>query len=161
MAKPETLKRALIEQNVPADIVHAINKDFADITDKSLKTKKAGYLFHAMNVLDAALDEDTRRNLMHSCACTIGSSVEKKAEQFAKKTQGLPLEEKVRRLREIKHLGNPVLQEDGTILVQSGIENGGTCRCPCPQISGVGRRPLPIACAAKGTTNTNMKRPSA
>jgi len=137
MAKPETLKRALIEQNIPADIVRAINKDFAEVTDKSPKAKKAKYLFHAMNVLDAALDEDTRRNVMHACPCTIGSSVEKKAEQFAKKTQSLPLEEKVRMLREIKHLGNPVLREDGTILVKSGIENNGAYRCPCPQISGV------------------------
>ncbi len=137
MAKPETLRRILNEYNIPTDTIEKINAGFDDIADKSSKKKKAQYLFHAMNVIDTELDENTRQKVMESCACTIGSSVEKKTEQFARKTQGLSLQEKVRLLCEVKHLGNPVLQDDGTIFIGYAVENGRTYSCPCPQISGV------------------------
>lgn len=136
MAKPDTLKRVLRDCNIPADTINRINGDFDDITDKSPKKEKTKYLLHAVNVMDAELDENTRRKVMEACACTIGSSVEKKTEQFAKKTQNLPIEEKVRLLNQMKHLGNPVLQSDGTILINSGILDKGVYRCPCPQIRG-------------------------
>lgn len=137
MAKPETFKRVLNERNIAGDIVNRINSGYETVTDKSPKKKKAQYLFHAVNVLDVTLDTSTCREIMESCACSIGSSIDRVVAQFAKKTQGLPLEEKVRKLCEIKHLGSPILQEDGTILVHSGSTNDGVYHCPCPQISGV------------------------
>ena len=47
MAKPETLKRVLNEKNIRADILYKINGGYENVTNKSAKTKKAEYLFHA------------------------------------------------------------------------------------------------------------------
>lgn len=101
------------------------------------KRKKAQYLFNAVNVLDNTLDTKTRQKIMEACACSIGTSIDKAVAQFAKKAQHLSIEEKVHKLSEIQHLGNPVLQADGTIIVGTNIGSNGVYKCPCPQISGV------------------------
>ncbi len=137
MAKPETLKCMLIEQHINANIADNINNSYEDVNDKSSKKKKATYLFHAVSVLENELDQETLCNFMQSCACTVGSSVDKYVAQFANKYNNLPLAEKIHKLCEIKHLGSPVLQEDGTILINSGVAANGVFRCPCPQIDGV------------------------
>lgn len=136
MAKPETLKRMLIEQHIDANIADNINKGYEDVTDKSSKKKKTTYLFHAVSILENELDKETLCNFMQSCACTVGSSLDKSIAQFAEKYNDLPLPEKIHKLCEIKHLGSPVLQEDGTILINSGVTANGVFRCPCPQIDG-------------------------
>ena len=136
MAKPETLKRMLIEQHIDSNIADNINNGYEDVTDKSSKKKKATYLFHAVSVLENELDKKTLCNFMQACACTINSSLDKSVAQFAKRYNGLPLVEKIRKLCEIKHLGSPVLQEDGTILINSGVAANGVYRCTCPQIDG-------------------------
>lgn len=136
MAKPETLKRMLIEQHINPNIADNINNGYEDVTDKSPKKKKITYLFHAVSVLENELDKETLCNFMQSCACTVGSSVDKYVAQFAKQYNNLSLAEKIHKLCAIKHLGSPVLQEDGTILINSGVAVSGVFRCPCPQING-------------------------
>jgi hypothetical protein len=134
MAKPETLKRVLNEQHIDAIVVEKINGAYENVNNKSPKKKKAEYLFHAVNEMDRLLDKDTRQRLMESCACTIDSSgLNKTVAQFASKTKGLSLMEKIAKLGEIDHLGKPALRKDGTILV----DLGSGVACPCPQIAGV------------------------
>jgi len=139
MAKPETLKRILKEQNIDENVVNKINSGFENVTDKSSKKKKAEYLFHAVNEMECSLDKDTCQRILGSCACvTNGSGLEKTIKQFVEKTKGLSLKEKINKLCENKHMGNPVLMKDGTILVSPGsISENGIYSCPCPQISGV------------------------
>jgi len=138
MAKPETLKRILVEHNVDKNIINKINVGYENVTNKSAKKKKAQYLFHAVNEMDKSLDKDTCQKIMEECACTIGSSLEKKVRQFAEKINGLSLKEKIKKVGEIKHLGNPVLRKDGTILVNLANTNeDGKYICPCPQVIGV------------------------
>jgi hypothetical protein len=138
MAKPETLKRVLVEHNVDKNIINKINNGYENVTNKSAKKKKAQYLFHAINEMDKSLDKDTCQKILEECACTIGSSLEKKVRQFAVKNNGLSLKEKIKKICEIKHLGNPVLRKDGTILVNLANTNeDGKYICPCPQVSGV------------------------
>jgi hypothetical protein len=139
MAKPETLKRVLVEQNIDKNIVNKINNGYENMTDKSPKKKKTEYLFHAINEMEHLLDDDTRQRILQSCACAVsGSGFEKIINQFAKKSNGLSLKEKIKNLNEIKHMGNPVLRKDGTILVSLGSNNETAIyRCTCPQISGV------------------------
>jgi hypothetical protein len=138
MAKPETLKPMLIEEHINANIADNINNGYENVTDKSSRKKKTTYLFHAVSILENELDKETLCNFMRSCACTIGSSVDKYVAKFAKQYNNLSLAEKVLKLCEIKHLGSPVLQEDGTILVNSGVAVNGVFRCQCPQIDGAG-----------------------
>lgn len=45
MAKPETLKRVLSEQNINTDIVNKINNGFENVTDKSPKKKESAISF--------------------------------------------------------------------------------------------------------------------
>jgi len=138
MAKPETLKRVLVEHNVDKDIINKINNGYENITNKSAKKKKAQYLFHAVNEMDKSLDKDTCLKILEECACTIGSSLEKKVRQVAEKINSLSLKEKIKKVAEIKHLGNPILRKDGTILVNLANTNeDGKYVCPCPQVSGV------------------------
>ena len=136
MAKPETFKRVLNEQHIDANIVEKINGGYENVNNKSPKKKKAEYLFHAVNEMDRSLDKDTCRRVMESCGCTIppeSSGLNKTVAQLAKKTNGLSLKEKIAKLGESRHLGNPALRRDGAILVDLG--RGSTC--PCPQISGL------------------------
>ena len=139
MAKPETLKRVLEEHNVDKNIINKINNGYENVTNKSAKKAKAKYLFHAINEMDKSLDKDTCQKILEECACTIGSSLEKKVRQFAEKNNGLPLKEKIKKLCEIKHLGNPILRKDGTILLNDlGFKDkANVYSCPCPQVSGV------------------------
>jgi hypothetical protein len=142
MAKPETLKRVLKEQNIDENVVNKINSGFGSVTDKSSKKKKAEYLFHAVNEMERSLEKDTCQRILESCACTTnGSGLEKNIKQFVEKTKGLSLKEKIKKLCENKHMGNPVLMKDGTIMVGPcanfpNNENG-IYSCLCPQISGV------------------------
>jgi hypothetical protein len=133
MVKPETLKRILNEQHIDANIVKKINSGYENVNNKSSKKKKAEYLFHAVNEMEHSLDKDSCRRVMELCACTIDSSLNKTVAQFAYKTNGLSLKEKIVKLGEIKHLGNPALRKNGTILVE--LASGSSC--PCPQIDGV------------------------
>ena len=139
MAKPETLKRVLKEQNIDENVVNKINVGFENVTDKSAKKKKAEYLFHAVNEMERSLDKDTCQRILESCACvTKGSGLEKTIKRFTEKTKSLSLKEKIEELCKIKHMGNPVLLKDGTILVSPGsISENSIYSCPCPQISGV------------------------
>jgi len=59
MAKPETLKRVLEEQNVDKNVINKINNGYENVTNKSAKKAKAKYLFHAINEMDKSLDKDT------------------------------------------------------------------------------------------------------
>ena len=134
MAKPETLKRVLKEQHIDKNVVEKINDGYENVNNKSPKKKKAEYLFHAVDEMDSSLDKESCRQIMELCACTIDSSgLNKIVAQFAEKTNGLSLKEKIEKLANINHLGNPALREDGTMLVDLG--SGSTC--PCPQISGI------------------------
>ena len=90
MAKPETLKKILVEHNVDKNIVNKINDGFENVTNKSARKKKTQYLFHAINEMDKSLDKDTCKKILEECACTKGSSLEKKVRQFAEKNNGLP-----------------------------------------------------------------------
>jgi hypothetical protein len=138
MAKPETLKRVLAKHNVDKNIINKINNGYINVTNKSAKKKKAEYLFHAINEMDKSLDKNVCQKILEECACTIGSSLEKKVRQFAVKINGLSLKDKIKKLSEIKHLGNPILRKDGTILVNLASTNeNGNYSCPCPQVSGV------------------------
>lgn len=136
MAKPETLKQVLIEQHIDKNIVEKINGGYENVNNKSPKKKKAEYLFHAVKEMDILLDKETCCKIMKLCACTIppnSSGLNKTIAQFAEKTDGLSLKEKIVKLGEIKHLGIPTLKKDGTILVDIGSGSA----CLCPQINGI------------------------
>ncbi|MDR0473296.1 MAG: hypothetical protein LBH43_06465 [Treponema sp.] len=138
MAKPETFKKVLAKYKIDKKIVNRINNSYENITNKSTKKKKAEYLFHAINEMDKLLENDICQKILEECACTIGSGLEKKVRQFAVKNNGLSLNEKINKICEIKHLGNPILRKDGTILVNLGsINEANVYSCSCPQISGV------------------------
>jgi len=142
MAKPETLKSMLEKHNVDKDIINTINNGYENVTNKSTKKQKAEYLFHAVNEMDKSLDKDTCKEILEECACTIGSSLEKKVRQFAVKANGLPLKEQIK-LGKLSILtgsmGNPILRKDNTILVNlANVDKNGKYVCPCPQVSGVG-----------------------
>jgi len=135
MAKPETLKRVLVENNVDKNFINKINYGYENVTNKSAKKKKAQYLFHAINEMDKSLDNDLCQKIMHECACTIGSSLEKKVRLLAEKINCLSLKEKISEICKIKHLGNPILRKDGTIFVNlANTSEDGKYICPCPQV---------------------------
>ena len=135
MAKPETLKRVFVEHNVDKNIVNKINDGYENVTNKSARKKKTQYLFHAINEMDKSLDKDTCQKILEECACTIGSTLEKKVRQLAEKINCLSLKEKISEICKIKHLGNPILRKDGTILVNlASTSEDGKYICPCPQV---------------------------
>lgn len=134
---PETLKQALIEQNVNLEIIEKIYRGYEDYSTKTPKKKRIKFITHAIKEIDNLLDIHTRRRVMESCSCSTNNANDKKAIAFFNEVCHLSLEEKVRRLKEFPHLWNPVLQEDGTLLIRCDSSAEGTNRCNCFQLRGI------------------------
>jgi hypothetical protein len=129
MATIEKLMRMLEAQNVDSAVAAEIMRDYEGITDKD-KRKRPAFLVHAMQVLDERLDFRARCDVRDACACSTGGWREKAVKQVAREYKGRSLEERLEALGQVKYMGSPVLNADGTITGGVGTEGGFPCPCP-------------------------------
>ncbi|MGN0618397.1 MAG: hypothetical protein ACI4J7_05185, partial [Ruminiclostridium sp.] len=65
---------------------------------------------------------------------------EKASKAFARENAGLPLEEKLEKIKAVPFMGEPLLNTDGTITVRTvSYYDGEKYLCACPNFNGVKR----------------------
>lgn len=99
-------------------------KDFDKTTDKDKKEKKARFFIHAMKVMDEVMNYNTRYQVRDACACCKGGWREKAVMKIADECINKTIEEKIEALNLITHMGNPALNNDGTITAGIGGNKG-------------------------------------
>ena len=134
---PEKLKQALCEQGVDSGIVKKIYEGFEEYSSKIPKRKRVEFIVHAIKEMDNLLDVYTRKRIMESCSCSTIRANDKNTIQFINATRNLPLGDRVQRLKKFPHLWNPVLREDGTILIRCDSAPDGQNKCNCFQLRGI------------------------
>ncbi len=87
-----------------------------------------------MTVMDELLDEHTRYLVRDACACCRGGWRENAVRKFARENHDRSLTEQLQALGRLTHMGNPVLNADGTITAGIGGEDG--CSCACSLFNG-------------------------
>jgi hypothetical protein len=123
-------KNALQELHIPDDVTAQIMSGYETISDKSSKKMRAAFFIDAVNRMDALLGPQMCHDVRDACACSTGGWRLKAAQNVAKEYAGKPLEEKLRALGEVRYMGKPVLNADGTITAHIGEEGGFDCPCP-------------------------------
>jgi hypothetical protein len=130
MPAVEKFRQALSDQHVDEAIVALIMEGYETITDKSKKEKRAAFFAQAVRRMDDLLDADLCHQIRDACACSKGGYRLKAVQKIAEDYESGTLEEKIQALRQAAHMGNPTLNEDGTITAQIGAEGGFPCPCP-------------------------------
>ncbi len=136
MTAIQRFKKALHQLEIDETVVAEIMEGHEQITDRAPKKTRAEFFARAMQRLDARLDFETRRDLRAACACSKGGWRLKAAQKVAKDLAAEGMEARLEALRQVMHMGNPVLNADGTITASIG-EVGGF-ECPCPVFQGAG-----------------------
>lgn len=139
MPKPDRFKQSLAEFRLSKDMIDAICFGYETVTNQSSKKRQADFFRHACTILDEQLDFDSKCALLECNACSIGGTLERNSRLFGTKYNQLPLEEKLEKIGLIKHMGQPTLNEDGTItVVLSTYCKDGKYVCACRTLNGSG-----------------------
>lgn len=136
MTAVQRFRNALQQLQVDEKVTAAIFEGYEGINDRAKKETRAAFFMQAMQRMDALLDDETRGELRDACACSKGGWRLKAVQKLAGETAGKTLEEKLQALWQIKYMGKPVLNADGTIT--AGIGDEGGFECPCPVFNGLG-----------------------
>jgi hypothetical protein len=128
MASIEKLMRMLRTHDVDPAVIAKIRRGYEDVTDRS--TRRPAFLVHAMKVMDERLDFETRYRVRDACACSKSGWREQAMRRTARDYTGRSLEERLAAVGEVKYMGNPVLNADGTITGGVGTQGGFDCLCP-------------------------------
>jgi hypothetical protein len=126
----ERFTRALEANGVSSDIIAHMMRGYEHVSDRSAKVRRAAFFVHAVEVMDELLDWQTRCAVREACRCSTGGWRADEVRKVARACRGKRLEEKLEALWQVKHMGQPVLNADGTIT--AGIGQDGGFRCPCP-----------------------------
>jgi hypothetical protein len=135
MGAVENFRRALVDLRVDDASVAQIMEGYEKITDKRPKAQRAAFFAQAIKRMDTLFEADTCHAIRDACACSKGGWRLKAVQKLAKACEHSSLEEKIEGLRQITHMGNPVLNDDGTITAGIGGEEG--CPCACPVFDGL------------------------
>jgi hypothetical protein len=137
-------KNALQELQVPDDVAAEIMAGYETLSDKVSKKQRAAFFIDAVNRMDALLDSQTSHDIRDACACSKGGWRLKASQKVARDYADKPLEEKLLALGQVRYMGKPILNTDGTITAQIGDEGG--FECPCPVFNGLHlQEPVPIS----------------
>ncbi|MCL5997324.1 MAG: DUF6144 family protein [Chloroflexi bacterium] len=134
MAAIQRFRAALQECQVDPDVTAEIMGGYESITDKAKKEDRAAFFVQAMQRMDARLDAETCHAIRDACACSKGGWRLKAVQKLAREYADRGLEEKLQALGQVRYMGKPVLNEDGTIT--AGIGDEGGFECPCPVFNG-------------------------
>jgi hypothetical protein len=119
----QRFKIALQESSLDISEQARIIEGYETLTDNASKERRAAFFLEVIERMDAQLDPETRHAIRDACACSKGGWRLKAMQGLAREHSGDTLEEKLAGLREITHMGKPVLNPDGTITAQIGDGN--------------------------------------
>ena len=135
MTAVKRFKSALQEYQVGEDISAQIFEGYENVSDKLKKEKRAAFFMQAIERMEALLDRELCYEIRDACACSKGGWRLKAMQKIAKECEGQSVEQKLQAIGQVTYMGNPVLNEDGTIT--AGVGDVGGFQCPCPVFSGV------------------------
>jgi hypothetical protein len=135
MTAIQRFRNALQDLQIDEKVTAAIFEGYERINDGAKKETRAAFFMQAMQRMDALLDDETRQAVRDACACSKGGWRLKAVQKLTGETAGKSLEEKLQALWQIKYIGKPVLNADGTIT--AGIGDEGGFECPCPVFNGL------------------------
>lgn len=141
MPCPEKFRESLERFNVSTTLISEINEGYETLVSSSPKKLKAEYFARAMNLLDENLDFKAKYEILDYNACCKGGSRDKAIKALAKEIKDLPLDEKIKKLREVPNMENPVLDDDK--IIKTGIYYciNGEYLCPCPNFNNMKNKP--------------------
>jgi hypothetical protein len=135
MTAVKRFKNALQEFQVEEGVVAQIFKGYETVSDRSKKEKRAAFFIQAIERMEELLDRQLCHDIRDACACSKGGWRLKSMQKIAKECEGQSIEQRLQAIGQVTYLGNPVLNEDGTIT--AGIGDVGGFQCPCPVFDGV------------------------
>ncbi|QQO08716.1 hypothetical protein [Breznakiella homolactica] len=132
MPCPEKFKESLELFGVPSSIIDEINNGYEKLVSSSKIQEKSLYFFRAMVILDKNIDNDLKSKIMDFNACCKSGVRDKNVKLHAKKISALTLPDKIRTIKKIPNMGNPVLRDDGCIVtgIYYRVDEKFTCVCP-------------------------------
>lgn len=145
MPCPEKFQETLDQYKIDVKLKNAINEGYEGLTQKSPKPQKAAYFKRAVDLMTEQLPKETMQEMLEVNACCTGGNREKASKAFAKANKDLPLTEKLKKIKDVPNMGNPVLNEDGTITVYAVYyEIDGVYQCACVNYNKV-KRDYPVS----------------
>lgn len=137
MPSPEKFKKSLNEFGIDEKIISQINEGYENIVDKTPREIRADYFKRAADIMDKQVDEQKVHEIFELNACCKGGAREKASKTFAKANAGLTLDEKLHKIKEVSNMGEPLLNEDGTITVKAVCYfDGQKYLCACSNFNG-------------------------
>jgi len=133
MGPVQRFRDALQEVHVDEKIVAQIMEGYETITDNVKKETRAAFFKKAIQRMDALLDPETSHAVRDPCACSKGGWRLKAVQKVAADYAGKSLQEKLEVLGQVRYMGKPYLNADGSIT--GGIGDQGGFECPCPVFS--------------------------
>jgi hypothetical protein len=124
MTAVKRFKNALQEFQVEEGIVAQIFQGYETISDRSKKEKRAAFFIQAIERMEALLERELCHDIRDACACSKGGWRLKAMKKIAKECEDQSVEQKLQAIGQVTHMGNPVLNEDGTITAQIGGASG-------------------------------------
>lgn len=141
MPCPEKFKETMEKSGIDQAVAARVNAGFEALVGSSPKHEKAAYFQRAMDILDECADPAAVRALLAENACCKSGTREKNAKAFRKANAALSLPEKLEKIKDVPHMGTPVLNEDGTITVHAVYyTKGDGYLCGCANFNGLKRR---------------------
>ncbi len=138
MPSPEKFKKSLEKFDISEDIISQINCGYEDILDKSPKKIKAAYFKRAVDIMNEQVEPQKLQEIFEWNACCTGGARAKASKTFAKENADCTLEEKIEKIKDVPYMGNPVLNEDGTITINAvSYSDGEKYLCACSNFNGV------------------------
>lgn len=138
MPSPEKFKESLELFEIGDPIISQINEGYGEVVNKAPKKIKAVYFKRALDIMTEQVEKEKLQDVLEWNACCKGGTRQKASKAFAKENASLLLAEKLEKIKSVPHMGNPVLNEDGTITIHAVYySNGERYLCACPNFNGL------------------------
>lgn len=141
MPGPEKFRESLEKFGVDHALITAINSGYEELVSSSPKQQKADYFSRAVQLMDEHLEFEQKYEILDYNACCKNGSRDKLAKAFAKEHKDLDLAEKIKKVSMVPNMGNPVLNEDGTITTGIHWFADGVFKCACSNFNKLKHRP--------------------
>jgi hypothetical protein len=142
MPGPEKFKESLELFKVDKAIIEEINNGYDSLVSSSNIKEKSQYFAKAMEIFDKKLDNNKKIEIMDYNACSKGGARGKTSKAHAKKIADLNLSEKIKTIKEMPAMGDPILNEDGSITAGLWNKAGEKYKCGCPCFNKLKEQPF-------------------
>ena len=123
----ERMKENLKKLGYPDELIEKI-------IPATAKSEDPYDIIHAINQLDNLICPQQRLTVMEKEGCCKSGQRDKDCRNFGLLNKGKPLIDKVKGISLIKNMGNPILNDDGTITTGINWFEQGKFKCACPTV---------------------------